>query len=182
MPYSIHPSGQWLAFVENVAKNGSDLMLLPIEGDERGGWHPGKSVPFLQTPAAETAPAFSPDGRWIAYQSSQSGRSEIYVQAFPTAPRRWQVSTDGGTLPTWQRTGRELIYRRGASVMAASITTTPEFHPGEPVTLFETPNALADVLPDGGLLMRTSKPTPPVTELEIVVNWFTELLRKAGGR
>ena len=138
--------------------------------------------PLVQSPVDDGSPMFSPDGRWIAYQSNQSGRSEIYVQAFPTAPRRWQVSTDGGAQPVWQHSGHELIYRRGASVMAASITLTPDFHSGEPVKLFDALGALLDVLPDGRLLMRTATPTPPVSELEIVVNWFAELLRKTGGR
>ena len=95
-------------------------------------------------------------------------------------PRRWQVSTNGGTQPLWQRDGHEIIYRRGSSVMAVPITTAPEFHSGDPVKLFDTPNVLMDVLPGGRLLMRTATPTPPVTDLEVVTNWFAELRKKVG--
>jgi len=62
-----------------------------------------------------------------------------------------------------------------------SVTTTPEFHHGEPVKLFDTPNVLVDVLPAGRLLMRTTTPAPPVTQLEVIVNWFSELRRRSGG-
>ncbi len=81
------------------------------------------------------------------------------------------------------RGDQEIVYRRGQSVMSVKIATAPTLHPGEPVELFRTPNTLIDLMPDGRLLMLTNTPAPPVTELEIVVNWFQELRKKmAGGR
>jgi hypothetical protein len=85
-------------------------MVLPLEGDETSGWKPGKPTVFLSTPFNETEPIFSPDGRWIAYQSQESGRFEVYVRPFPGPGGRWQVSTDGGITPVWSRTRPEIFY------------------------------------------------------------------------
>ena len=70
-----------------------------------------KAQPFLRTPFNETAPRFSPDGRWLAYISDESGRFEIYVQPYPGPGGKWQISTEGGTEPVWNPNGRELFYR-----------------------------------------------------------------------
>jgi Tol biopolymer transport system component len=109
-PASWHPSGKFLAFFETRQTTGQDLMVLPLEGDETSGWKPGKPTVFLSTPFNETEPIFSPDGRWIAYQSQESGRFEVYVRPFPGPGGRWQVSTDGGITPVWSRTRPEIFY------------------------------------------------------------------------
>jgi Tol biopolymer transport system component len=91
----------------------------------------------LQTPFNETRPAFSPDGRWLAYQSNESGRSEIYVQNFPGPGGKWQVSTAGGVEPMWRADGKELYY--GASdqkLMAVDIKAGETFEAGVPRPLF----------------------------------------------
>jgi len=110
-PSSFHPSGKYLAFFETTAQNSSDLMILPIEGDETSGWKPGKPSVFLSTPANELEPMFSPDGRWIAYASNESGRYEVFVRPFPGSGGKWQISTGGAGDPTWSRTRHELLYR-----------------------------------------------------------------------
>jgi Tol biopolymer transport system component len=166
--------GKTIAYVDTDPTTGADIWTVSVEDR--------KAAPLLKSPVDDTAPAFSPKGDWIAYQSSQSGQPEIYVQAFPNADRRVQVSTDGGAQPHWQRDGHEIVYRRGGAVMAVPISTSPTLRPGEPVKLFDTTNFLIDLLPDGRLLMRTATPAPPVTELEVVVNWFTELRRKVAGK
>jgi Tol biopolymer transport system component len=172
--YSWSPGARVLAYTDNDPNSGSDIWTLSI--DDR------KAQPLVRTSSEETAPAFSPDGRWIAYQSNRTGRAEVYVQAFPAAGGASPVSNAGGTHPMW-RGDHEIIYRRGQSVMSVQIATVPAFRPGEPVELFRTPHSLIDVMPDGRLLMLTATLAPPVTELEIVVNWFQELRRKmAGGR
>jgi len=135
---------------------------------------------FVGTPAEETLPSFSPDGHWIAYQSNQSGRPEVYVQSYPSPGGRTKVSNGGGTQPLWQKSGTEIVYRLGRALMAVDVGTTPDFHAGTPVKLFDSPNLLYDVMPDGRFLMRTISPLPPVTELEVVVNWFQELRKKLG--
>jgi serine/threonine-protein kinase len=108
-PGAWHPSGKMLVFVEAPPNTGLlDLMLLSVDGDEASGWKPGKPEAFPN--ALASAPAFSPDGRWIAYMSNASGRSEVYVRPFPGAIGEWQISTDGGTFPVWSRARKELLY------------------------------------------------------------------------
>src|SRR5262249_19292078 len=93
------------------------------EGDEATGWKPGKPTVFLATPFFEQEPMFSPDGLWIAYQSNEAGRTEIYVRPFPGPGPRWQISMDGGFTPTWSPTRHELLYRtQDNHIMRASYT------------------------------------------------------------
>jgi serine/threonine-protein kinase len=111
LPTSWHPSGKYLAFAETNTETDSDIMILPMEGDEASGWKPGKPAVFLNSPAAESEAMFSPDGRWIAYVSNESGRNEIFVRPFPGPGGKWQISTGGGNYPAWSRTRHELFYR-----------------------------------------------------------------------
>jgi len=172
--YSWLPAARVVAYTDIDPNSGSDIWTLSIDGR--------KAQPLVKTSAEETAPASSPDGHWIAYQSNRTGRPEVYVQAFPAGGGAQPVSNGGGTQPMW-RGAHEIVYRRGQSVMSVQIATAPTLHPGEPVEMFRTPNNLVDVMPDGRLLMVTATLAPPVTELEIVVNWFQDLRRKmAGGR
>jgi serine/threonine-protein kinase len=97
-PYSWSPDGKVLAF----AKGSHDIWILPLGGDR-------KAQPFLQTPSISTSPQFSPDGRWLAYISEESGGAQVYVQPYPGPGGKWQVSTDGGTLPQWNPNSRELL-------------------------------------------------------------------------
>ena len=122
--YSWHPNGKFLAFQANRPGTGWDLMILPIEGDAARGWAPGKPTVFLSTAAAEQAPMFSPDGRWIAYQSNEAGdRFEVYVRPFPgPGGGKWRVSTDGGTDPRWSASAHELLFLNQGRVMVASYT------------------------------------------------------------
>ena len=120
-PTSWHPSGRFLAFFEQVPQMRVDLMILPMEGDETSGWKPGKPTVFLSTPFAEAYPVFSPDGRWLAYTSNDSGRNEVYVRPFPGPGGKWQVSADGGVLPRWSRARNELLFEApGNRVMVTS--------------------------------------------------------------
>jgi serine/threonine-protein kinase len=120
---SWHPSGKFLAFHENRgASTGLDLMMLPMEGDAVRGWTPGTPTVFLATPATEVLPSFSPDGRWLAYQSNESGAFEIYVRAFPGPGGKWRVSSDGGVWPAWSPASRELVFLNQSKVMVAPYT------------------------------------------------------------
>ena len=82
-PASWHPSGKFLAFEETTPETNVDLMILPIEGDDVSGWRPGTPTVFMNSPFIEGGAMFSPDGRWIAYASSDSGPSEVYVRPSP---------------------------------------------------------------------------------------------------
>jgi Tol biopolymer transport system component len=99
-----------------------------------------KLRPFLQTAFDERMGQFSPDGRWVAYQSNESGRYEIYVRPFPGPGGQWQVSTNGGIMPRWRRDGKELYYiSRDDSLMATPMAlSAATLQPGTPVTLFRT--------------------------------------------
>jgi Tol biopolymer transport system component len=105
-------------------------MILPMEGDATRGWTPGTPKALFSSPGAEWHPMFSPDGRFVAYASTDAGigarleRLDIYVRSFPGPGGKWRVSTDGGTWPTWSATSRELLYLRASTrtVMVAAYT------------------------------------------------------------
>jgi len=138
-------------------------------------------------PAPSGQPAVSPDGRWLAYHSAESGRFEIWVRPFPSVTSaRWLISTDGGREPKWAPGGRELFYRRGSSVMRVSIETEPGFRAGRPERLFEanyevsTGEKAWDVAPNGRLLMK--KPLRSEYSVNIVLNWQEELKQRVPTR
>ncbi len=95
--------GRYLTFYRLDPTTRADLWILPLQGGQ-------KPFPFLQTPFEERGADFSPNGRWIAYSSDESGRSEVYVSPFPGPGGRWQISTAGGTGPHWRRDGKEIFY------------------------------------------------------------------------
>ncbi|MCA1660594.1 MAG: hypothetical protein LC642_08695, partial [Verrucomicrobiaceae bacterium] len=95
--------GQFIVYQTINRKTKWDFWVLPMSGDRQ-------PFPFLQTEFNEQAAQFSPDGKWIAYSSDESGAPEVYVQTFPASGGRWRVSTDGGRQPRWRRDGRELFY------------------------------------------------------------------------
>jgi serine/threonine protein kinase/Tol biopolymer transport system component len=121
-PASWHPSGTFLAFEEQHPTTKGDLMILTMEGDEASGWKPGTPTVFLNSPFEEREPMFSPDGRWLAYWSTESGRDEVYVRPFPGPGGQWPISTGGGSAPTWSRTKRELLYTLNGQIMVAGFT------------------------------------------------------------
>ena len=180
VPGSWSPDGRTLAFTEVDPATGFHIWVLNLEGDRR-------TRPFLQTASSEGGPAFSPDGRWLAYQSDESGRWEIYVRPFPGPGGKSQISTEGGTEPVWARNGRELFYRNGDKMMATAIETKPVFAAAKPELLFEghyaSPTSLAnyDVSPDGQrfLMIKASEQESAPTQLNVVLNWSDELRRLA---
>jgi len=184
IPNSWSPDGQVLAFSRVSKSDVWDIWMLPREGEPQ---------PFIESPFMEVGPTFSPDGRWLAYASDQTGRFEVYVTPFPGPGPRVQVSATGGIAPTWARSGRELFYRlmgnQGYSSMwAVDVTTAPRFSVGYARELFRGdffggyPTTGYDVTPDGKLfLMGKASPRPekPVTQLHVTLNWFEELKRLA---
>ena len=144
---------------------------------------------FLQSKALLDAPEFSPDGRWLAYASDESGRREIYVQPYPGHGGKYQISTEGGTEPMWNRNGRELFYRNGDKMMAADISTQAGFTAGKPRQLFESryrmnavgqADANYDVSSDGQrflMLKPVEQEHAAPTQINVVLNWTEELKR-----
>lgn len=173
-PTSWSPDGRTLLF--NVTDSPSpDLWALP-RGDA--------ARPLLNGPFAEWFGQFSPNGRFIAYVSSESGRSEVYVVSYPDLRGKVAVSTNGGTLPMWSRDGRELFYRQNNdAVVAVIVDTAGEFRAGTPQVLFRGPYAAAggdrtfDVAPDGRFLLIRSDEAASGRQLNLVTNWFEELKR-----
>ncbi len=112
-PESWSPDGQLLAFHENNPTTQRDIWVLRMGDPSASSGQVRKAQPFLRTPFNESAARFSPDGRWLAYVSDESGRYEVYVQPYPGPGGKRQISTEGGTEPVWSRNGRELFYRNG---------------------------------------------------------------------
>jgi serine/threonine-protein kinase len=120
--------GRHIAYINSTA--GFDIEIVSLEDR--------KVEKFLGTPFSEADPAFSPDGRFIAYDSNESGRTEVYVRPFPASGGKWQVSDGGGAYPAWSGSGRELFYRTDTGIMVASIETSGDtFRAGKPRVLFE---------------------------------------------
>jgi serine/threonine-protein kinase len=120
-PRSWHPGGRLLAFAERRPKTGWDISVVEVLGNEPSGVKPGKPVPLLNGPFDEVDAVFSPDGRWLAYASNETGRLEVYVRPFPAASAKWQISSSGGTVPTWSRERQEFFFLTpdGAQMVAA---------------------------------------------------------------
>lgn len=186
VPTSWSRDGRFLLYMSVGAKGKWELWALPMQGNER------KPVPLLQTQFNELLGAFSPDGKWIAYLSDESGRQEVYVRPFNAsgpsgAPMlgdgKWQVSTGGanGDTPTWREDGKELLFYSGFNVVALDVSTSPTFRPGNPQALFRFPNADGGAItPDGKRILlsvltapEAGKPQP----ITVVLNW-PALLKK----
>ena len=176
---SFSPDGQLLTFNRRAPDTGLDLWVRPLNGTPA-------PHPFLGTRFTEVGSKFSPDGRWISYVSDESGQYEVYVRPYPGPGGKWQVSTQGGGETIWSRDGKELFYRNGNKWMVVNVNLTPEFKAETPRVLFEGPYVASGVIlrRDAG---RPAVPgararrsgTAPVTHLNVVLNWFEEVKRKA---
>jgi serine/threonine-protein kinase len=202
-PSAFSPDGTRLIFREETAKTGEDLMVVALGNS--GQLHssrvgePEKGLrsqirPLVQTTSDELNAEISPDGRWMAYQSNESGKDEIYVRPFPDTDRgRWQMSAGGGTRPLWARSGKELFYvGPSGAVMSASVEGGSTLRAGNPTRLFEGHYLMAagiggrtyDVSPDGRRFLMIKPvdggeflPTAAPTSLIIVQHWTEELKR-----
>jgi Tol biopolymer transport system component len=186
VPMSWSPDGKLLAFMEVNPITGVDIWVLRTGDPSAGSEQIREAQPFLRTPFSEGAPAFSPDGRWLAYISNESGRYEVYVQPYPGPGGKWQISTEGGTEPKWNPSGRELFYRSGEKMMAVDIAAQSGFAAGKPRMLFEGQYELSpvqsdnyDVSSDGQrfLMLKPTVQAAP-TQINVVLNWFEELKRR----
>ncbi len=190
-PHSFTSDGKRLALFQRGSTGTNDLFTLPIESNA-GGLRAGKAEAFVQTPADERYPAFSPDGRWLAYTSNEKGTYEVYVKAFPDKGGKWQVSNGGGAYPMWSRTGHELFFETfDQKIMAATYTTKGDsFVPDKPRLWSEQKligliNSVRnfDLVPDGkriAALMPAATPEGHQAQNHVVflMNFFDEIRRR----
>ena len=210
---AISPDGKRLVFEELTPTKNYDLMLLALDGPSTRSASSGSTVsvdepstslgtgaprirPLLQTPFDQRNAAISPDGRWMAYESNESARLQIYVRPFPNvADAFYQISTDGGRTPVWAPNGRELFFVNGSALMAVAVQSTPTFSAGNVTTLFEGRSILLDgrmfasmtgrtydVSPDGQRFLMIKEGTTdgnaPLPSMVVVEHWFEELKAK----
>jgi Tol biopolymer transport system component len=180
--------GRFLLYSVQDPKTGTDVWALPLTGER-------KPFAVLQGRFDEIQGQFSPDGRWLAYSSNESGRYEIFVQTFPVTGGKWQVSVAGGLQPRWRGDGKELFYVAPDNrLMAAPIRVaagTQALEAATPVALFPTKLAMGvnvvpagfqarpqySVAPDGRFLMNVSADEAPISPITIVQNWTMGLAK-----
>jgi Tol biopolymer transport system component len=165
------PDGKFLVFqvVDGVSRG--DLWLLPMSGER-------KPVPYLATNYVENNGRVSPDGRWLAYDSDESGAVEVYVQSFPTPGHKVRISSDGGSGPVWTRGGKELLYfTRDNVAMTVSIQTGAELQPSAPRKLFTASDLVTggDVTADGERFLVSEAAEAPHREIRLFVDWAAAL-------
>jgi Tol biopolymer transport system component len=154
-------------------RGGRDLMALPLSGERR-------PTPDLMGNVSRRNGQFSPDGRYVAYVSNESGRDEVYVQNFPTPTAKWHVSLGGGTYPRWRRDGKELFYLSGGRLMAVTMKGGGAFEAGVPKALLDigelgqqgvTRNPY-DMTADGRrLLVNRTAGESLATPITVMLNW-----------
>jgi serine/threonine-protein kinase len=171
-PRAVSPDGRLVVFVELASPSNFDLWAYGLPGG-------GEAFPLVESPFNEMAADVSPNGRWLAYASDESGRPEVYVRGFPEGSRRWTISTQGGAGPRWSRDGKELFYLEGKRVMAVPVSTEGEFSAGKADFLFEWPDMLTgdadyDVLNDGFVFVRRD-PLAQLSEFRVIQNWVAGL-------
>ncbi len=175
LPTSVSPDGRQLLIEEwDPASGRQDIAVVDLGGD--GG---AVAKPFANTPFEEHDGRFSPDGRLVAYASDESGRFEIYVQAFAAGGGKRQISVEGGFVPTWSRDGREMYFRHGDAVMAVALSPGPPVSASKPRKLFQGPFVPSfDVGPDGRFLMiKKSEEETSSREIKLILG-FDELLKR----
>jgi len=170
---SISADGKHLAYIRLDSKGSGkwEVWVLPLSGDR-------KPFPFLKSGFDNVYPQFSPDGKWMAYASNESGKQEIYVIPFPGAGAKWQISNSGGIQPRWRRDGKELFYYNLGHIMAVSVSSSGvSFQAGVPHELFTVsaigyPNWMYDASADGKRFLFTSGEVAENAEpISVVVNW-----------
>lgn len=172
------PDGTYMVHIEQSGPTNAAIWALSLTGDK-------KSFPVVQPQSPQSRIVqfrLSPDGRWLAYSSTESGREEVYVTHFPSGEGRWQVSQNGGTFPQWRADSKELWFIGiDISVQASSVNTNGKEFASDPVRTMFRMNYVApvgnpfDVAPDGQRLIFSTYPESAPTPLVLVTNWLAEL-------
>ena len=174
-PGSWSADGRFILYTRTDPKTRQDLWVLPLVGDRQ-------PAPFLQTPFPETAGRFSPDGRWIAYNSLDQGRFEVYVQTFPASEGKWQLSPSGGVQPWWRSDGKELYYlSTDGKLIAVEVKPGGSFEAGAPRALFDLAparalggNSYAVSAAGDRFLFVTAREEAASLQFTVVTNWAAE--------
>ncbi|HTY07150.1 MAG TPA: protein kinase [Gemmatimonadales bacterium] len=174
------PDGRSVIYRADTPDSNRNVYLIPLQGEK-------KPVGILTTVADEKEPRVSPDSKWLAYVSNESGVEEVYVRALMPGGARLPVSSGGGGEPVWSRDGRRLYYRAGLKLLVTTVTTSPRLAVSAPEVVFDGPYATDsyhpdyDVAPDGRSFVMI-RPVEQNRQLVVAVNWITELRRRLGGR
>jgi eukaryotic-like serine/threonine-protein kinase len=179
-PVAWSPDGKYLVFSQQSEGGQYDLWLLPLHGDRT-------PVPYLRTPFTEDLAALSPDGRWVAYDSDETGRPEIYVRSFPEPGEKYRVSTSGGMIAQWSRDGKKLAffslgpyYYGSGPIYVVDVETKPTFKAGTPRVLFTPRPDLSGPVATADLSrFLATAPTEGATpaSITITLNWQAVLER-----
>ena len=191
-PFSFFPDGRRLAYHETDPDTSNDLWTLALDVSDPEHLKPGRPEPFLRTPSNERDPVVSPDGRWIAYKSDESGRQEVYVRPFPGPGGKSQISNTGGQLPVWSQKGRELFFQNLENrIMVTDYKVVGEsFIPDKPhlwvdQKLHDVHGILNyDLAPDGKRFaifpeLKTQAEEKGDVQVAFLLNFFDELRRRA---
>jgi serine/threonine protein kinase/Tol biopolymer transport system component len=181
-PTSCSPDGMLLLADRNDPNRpmfDADIWVVPLDGGPTA-----KARPFIERYNNQKHGVWSPDGRWIAYGSDESGAREIYVEPYPGPGPKTKISINGGLQPVWSQDGKELFYRSsGKKMVAATIETEPQLRVTGRKELFEWKYLSCiicqtyDVAPDGRFLMIRDPKESPIQRINVVLNWFDELKR-----
>jgi Tol biopolymer transport system component len=170
------PDGRLIAVAAFKSGGQNDIWLVPADGS-------GKAVPFIVSPFAKFEAVFSPDGKFLAYTSNETGQREVYVVSYPGPGGKLQISNMGGRQPMWSRNGRELYYRERNHIMVVPVDTGATIRAGTPRPLFDAPEYLSyDVARDGRFIALSEESERAPTNLHVVLNWQAELKRAASSR
>jgi eukaryotic-like serine/threonine-protein kinase len=168
----VTPDGKFLIFSQSSPATRADLWMVPLTGER-------KPQLLVRSPFEEGEGVVSADGKWLAYNSNETGRHEVYVQSFPDGRARTQVSAGGGTTPRWSRSGSTLYYRDGDKGMAVAVTAGADLSASKPVLRFQAPlNGAFDTAPGDTFFAILRDPTAPPTPATVVLNWSAELRRQ----
>jgi eukaryotic-like serine/threonine-protein kinase len=182
LPFSVSPDGRYIAYMRRDPKSSTsyDIWALPMLPDNSGERKP---FPVVATNFTDASPAFSPDGKWLAYSNDETGRQEVYIQPFPSGAGRWQVSTAGGSRPNWRKDGKELLFfSLDQQMMAVDVGQKgASLQLGTPHALFKATavnnaNGPYTVSADGKKFVVNALLPQSITEpLTLVTNWTADL-------
>jgi serine/threonine-protein kinase len=175
-PYGFTPDGKTMLLDEKVGSAPTRIASVAVPGGKY-------AKPAMESDFINRLAELSPDGKWLAYTSTESGHTDVYIRAFPGPGGKWAVSNNGGDQVLWNPNGRELFYRDGATIIAVGVSTSPTFEVLKRTVLFNDRFALAgtlnwDVFPDGNHFVMV-QPVDRNAKLVVTVNWFAELKRAA---